>query len=292
MKNIIIAFLLILVSCAVIAQETEDVAMSTSSSQLTNKKGMAILPASGDFALGVGAEPILDYFGNFFGKTNNNDFSFTDYTIYGKYYLSSTTAVKASVLVSNSYNVTRFFVDDDAALYIDPLSETKTIDKRNYRSNSLSIDLAYQKYRGYGRLQGFYGISVGYGYSRTVNKYQYGNTITEDNQSPTSVTNWSSGTSSSVAERTLETDGGLTRTISAGPVVGIEYFFAPKMSIGAEANLLYTHSWSTESNNKTERWENGRVREVDTEVSPGNLSRSLRTYGLGTYGNLFFYFHF
>jgi hypothetical protein len=56
---------------------------------LTNKKGTPILPAKGDFALGLAASPFLDYFGNMFnGNTGNyspNLYSGGGASLAGKY---------------------------------------------------------------------------------------------------------------------------------------------------------------------------------------------------------------
>ena len=40
---------------------------------LTSKKGEPILPEAGDWAIGIDATPFLNYAGNFFGKTTNNN---------------------------------------------------------------------------------------------------------------------------------------------------------------------------------------------------------------------------
>ena len=92
MKRVIFS-IAIMIGIAVAATAQDN---TVSNSTVTNKFGHAILPAAGDFALGIDAVPFLKYLGNM----NNNSAniaapSFDAYTgrIYGKYFLNEKTAV-------------------------------------------------------------------------------------------------------------------------------------------------------------------------------------------------------
>ncbi len=293
MKKILgIILINIFLSVAIFAQEEETANYGTSTG-LTNKKGLAILPAGGDYAIGADALPYLRYVGNLLsGYTGQNSLSVNSMNIYGRYYLSMNTALRITLYTDNGTDIVRFFVQDDAAVIADPLSQKKVIDKRKRTYNDWELQAGLQKFRGYGRLQGFYGFSVGYGHSRTQDEFQYGNEITEANQSPTTVTNWGNGNNSSQSVRLVMEDFGISHTISAGPVCGVEFYFAPKMCIGAEANIMYSVTMTSESDDVVEEWENGQITETTTENSPGNLFRNTSTSGLGAYGGLYVMFHF
>jgi hypothetical protein len=258
------------------------------SSVLTNKKGIPILPKEGDLAIGFGAGPFLDYLGNMFNNTVNNHLDLTTNTIYGKYYLKNDEAIRIYYTWTNTQQTSKQYVQDDAAVMADPLSQAKVEDVHLYKYNNFGIGLSYQKYRGYGRLQGFYGVYGNYSQSRTQNEYTYGNAITEANPNPTN--SWGSGDGE--GGRTLYSDNGISNAIGAGLLGGIELFFMPKASIGAEINFGYAYGWSTQSNAKYEKWDGGQVIQYKQIYSPGNHSSNVYTFFPSTYGGLFLMFHF
>lgn len=68
MKKAILA--LVVLSCTVAshAQDTDPA--------FTNKRGVQLLPQSGDWGLGVNAVPFLNYLGNSFNASSSNSVSF------------------------------------------------------------------------------------------------------------------------------------------------------------------------------------------------------------------------
>jgi len=293
-KIFILSMINIFLAVSIFAQEEEAVA-PVSNISLASKNGIKILPTAGDFALGADALPFLRYVGNFFsGATATNSLNLSSMNIYGRYFLSFNSCVRVNLYLDNGTDIIKWFVQDDDAVLVDPLSQDKNEDKRitNYSDWLLSVGL--QKFRGYGRLQGFYGFTVGVGQSRTKYKYEYGNAITDANQAPTTINNWSSGTTSLQSERTLEYDYGVDYRLHIGPTAGVEYYFAPKICIGAEASIVLDINLETESDYKNETWENGAVQEITVENTPGDLSRYVSSSGLGGayYGGLYVMFHF
>lgn len=259
---------------------------SAESSVLTNKKGMAILPVKGDVAIGMSADPFLYYIGNMFNGNPDNSFDLGSTTLYGKYYVADNAALRASIYLSNTTNNNKYYVRDDAKFAADPLSQDKVVDVQKIKNRNIGVGLSYQKYRGYGRLQGFYGVYANYRWSRSQTENIFGNPISELNQAPSTYLN------NNASERSLSYDSGISQSAGAGLLAGVEYFFMPKVSIGAELNLGYSYNWSSQSNYVYEKWNGSKVAESDVLNAPGSSSASFSTYLPSTYGTLFLMFHF
>ena len=255
-------------------------------SVLMNKKGTPILPRGGDIAIGADAAPYLKYLGNFFNGNTNNSLNLGSSTLYGKYFLTDKSAIRALVRISGSASNTNYYVRDDAAWFTDPLTNDKVIDTRKTSSNTLNIGAAYQKYRGYGRLMGFYGAQVSYYQSRTMYEYSYGNPITGLNPTPTNQFGYTNGA------RIIMEDNGINYSAGAGILAGVEYFFLPKICIGAELNLSLYYSWSTQEDRDYEMWDGSEVYEYTIVDSPGSSSFGISTYRPSTFGGLYLMFHF
>lgn len=189
-----------------IAQMSENV--------LTNKKGQRILPQAGDFALGIDASGLLNYVGNMFNNSTENNANdifnykeggvFNGTTIFGKYFLTDNTAVRARLNLNAGSSTVKVGAED-------ALTETKT------SSTALGLLAGYELRRGYGRLQGFFGPEVGIGYSSGISR---------------TITNHTAAGST-----TTKVSGPSEFVIMAGGFAGVEYFILPKFSIGSELNL-------------------------------------------------------
>lgn len=279
MKNILI-ILLTLFCVSVSAQETDSV--------LRSKKGIPILPQAGDWAIGADAGPYLKYFGNAFNNSTDNSLDLSSQTLYLRHFLTDKTAVRLLVAIDKSSSISRYFVRDDAAYFQNQLSNTQTQDKTINKSTYLKFDLGYQIFRGYGRLRGFYGAHIMYRNDRERSESTYGNPMSATNPTPTSYYSYTNGS------RALESDGGISHSIGAGVIAGVEYYFAPKICIGGEINLDVYNTWKTEGNTKSEYWNGSTAVKMDTESSPAG-----RTY-TGVYterpanfgGGLYLMFHF
>jgi hypothetical protein len=281
MKKLIISFAIIIATLAASAQVAGD-------SILRSKKGIPILPKKGDIAIGIDAIPYFNYLGNMFNGTSGNTLNLGSTTLFGKYYLKDNVAIRAAFSINNYNDMSRAYVQDDQAVILDPLSNAQTEDTYKEIGKNYDFDLAYQIFRGYGRLRGFYGIHAGYGYSRYKEKYTYGNPITGANQQPTIY--YSSYDAN--GSRELEYDGGINHSIFGGRLGGIEYYFLPKICIGGEITLSGSYDWSTQGNTTSERWNGTSVIEEDLASSPsGRTYSSLYTYRpLG--GGIYLMFHF
>ena len=237
------------------------------------------LPKAGDVTIGVNAIPFLNYLGNCFGKQRNNDIDPSEIggvpafnkgvipgldnptmSIFGKYFLTDKTAIRLNVGIGINSQTQSNYVQDDAAVAENPLSVDQVEDTYKYRNSGMSVAVGYEWRRGGKRLQGFWGGQAILAYSNSKHFFGYGNAITEVNQNPT-ATPWNGNNipdlwidanyngnfpnlNNNVGgnSRLLMQSDGRSWTYGVGGFVGVEYYIAPKISIGCEMslNLLWT----------------------------------------------------
>lgn len=240
---------------------------------LRSKKGIPILPAKNDWAIGADVLPFLQLIGNIFYNVPDNETNVIYQTIYSRFMISDNTAIRANFSISNSQTYERVYIQDDAAVFMDPLSRDQTEDSKKTSLSSYGIDLGIMKFRGYGRLKGFYGLHAGYSLYREGYFYSYGNPITSINNTPSSGFGYTAE-----GARMLEKDLGIVNAISGGLIAGIEYYFLPKICIGGEITLSALYAWQSQGNSKYEWW-NGYMTEVYdiAEVPPGTNKISFYT---------------
>ena len=211
-----------------------DATTLNSTEVLLNKKGVAILPAKGSWGLGFNAVPFFSYIGNMFnGNTNNGiniGFVNSNQTIYGKYFWDASTVIRAGFRFGQHNITENNWILRDAATTPDDYVE----DIRRTNSSLFHIGVGLEKRRGWGRIQGFYGASVFYSLTRSAEAYTYGNEFSSSNVTPTSTTDFDSGAFDQVNDRIDYRRDDPSHGIGARLFVGVEYFFAPRMSIGGE----------------------------------------------------------
>ena len=240
------------------------------------------LPEAGDVTIGVNAVPFLNYLGNMFGKMSDNKINpkkiggvpavpgldNPTMSIFGKYFLTDQTALRLNVGIGINSITQSQYVTDDAAAVNDPLSQDVVEDTYKYRNSGMSVAVGYEWRRGSKRLQGYWGGQAILAYSNSKHFFGYGNAITEVNQIPTAFADedrngiydystWGTPdnlpddiylpivtTSDNVGgnSRLLMQSDGRSWTYGLGGFVGVEYYIAPKISIGCEMslNLLWT----------------------------------------------------
>ena len=195
--------------------------------KLTNKKGIPILPESGDWCVSIDATPFLNYFGGFFsdagatapywGFTAQNPSAIT-----GKYVVSNKMAYRATVLVGADRTTSKStnFTDPDK------------IDKEIESALSIGLLAGIERYTNVNsRLRGIYGLQAG------VEKHPYygENPLYYSTLSGTYTIsgsyNYLNGDDDDFNEKV---SGGNTWTLKAGVFVGAEYFFAPKISLSGK----------------------------------------------------------
>ncbi|MDD4575136.1 MAG: hypothetical protein PHI36_01790 [Bacteroidales bacterium] len=224
--------------------------------ELVSKKGFTILPEAGDIVLGFDAVPLVDLALNFTNIMVNtgqtaahpgyvNGFN---QVIVGKYFLSETKAIRAKIGINTNRTSATTYFDDPADVLAYPADpdqwgELKDVAISTSRDIILAGGLEFR--RGHNRLQGFYGAEalLGLSNSGTSNKYDI-----EMNQETVVTNGWVAPV------RTLSTSTGNAISFGVRGFVGVEYFFAPKMSIGGEFGWGLGIKTTPRGNVKTETW--------------------------------------
>ncbi|MGE0568474.1 MAG: hypothetical protein AB7O73_11035 [Bacteroidia bacterium] len=262
MKKTITLFALALTVSGAVAQENNN----NSGSELKSKKGEMILPEAGDWGLAIDATPFLNYFGNFFGKTaNNNAPSFTyltnAQTISGKYFVDAQTAYRGSLRIGLGGATERNMVADVLkSAAISPTANgwpsSAPMVENTWKASNTTIGLAagMEKRKGKTRLQGYYGGEVGIYMNMSKDKFTYGNALqatttpslnvnvtgADEFTNPNAYGNVGNNVAPAPLNgligdaRVTERKNGTVISFGIRGFIGAEYFFLPKMSFGGE----------------------------------------------------------
>jgi hypothetical protein len=188
---------------------------------MTSKNGSPILPETDDWSIGFDATPVLNYFGNMFNNTANNSVymnypSNNTMTIVGKMVKDENTAYRAKVAINfgshtNTFGTSTYNSFD--SLFTPSEIKTSTM--------NITLGAGLQKWRGKGRLKGYYGAEamIGFG-STTDSTFSYLKDLAT--------------TSGLGSIQVKENKGGSIFGFGVNGFIGVEYFFAPKMSLSAE----------------------------------------------------------
>lgn len=229
-------------------------ATTTFAQDLTSKKGENYLPEAGDWAIGIDAVPFLNYVGNFFGKTNDNnyangiwDFNNPNMVITGKYFVEDGLAYRAGIRLGFGSDKGTEMVADRAFTGTNPWPAAPSEVENTYKMGATNIALtAGMEWRkGTTRLQGFYGAEIGFGISSTKNTYTYGNALTASTATPVvdvtaaddmggNIMVVQDGQGNNQDARILTDKSGMNFSLGLRGFIGAEYFFLPKMSLGGE----------------------------------------------------------
>jgi len=255
---------------------------------LVNKRGIDLLPQWGDFAIGVDATPFLDYLGNFLNIRGNQapNFNGVNQTIYGKYFLSEQRAIRGKLSLNIGSIVNKGVVPNDEEIANNPLNLNATvIDVMKDNLFQMGLSVGYELRRGRGRVQGFYGGEVGLLFGTSNQKFEYANPITAVNQTPSSYWGFNKN------YRPVEWKEGNSFGAVVAGFFGVEYFFAPMMSIGGELNLNFIYSVKMQDVLTEEHW-NVNANKVDTQSQrSGYLGNEYALRTVPT-GSIFLMFHF
>lgn len=251
----------------------------------TNKKGVAVLPVKGDYAIGLKVDPFLTYVGNMFNKSENNVFNLNENTLFGKYFIADDQAVRGYLTIGQQVAINRQYVSDDAAGN-NPLSLEQVVDREKQVSSFYEIGIGYEFRRGHRRIQGFYGGSVHYSYSASRFVYDYGNEMNEFNTTPTST---DFGNNLMETGRVTKRIASRNNMVGVAAFAGVEYFIAPKLCIGAQIMLQGSYDMGGKLQNTMEYW-NGEVIEHVQNTEPGDFDFDMFTNS--THTNMYLIFHF
>jgi hypothetical protein len=251
------------------------------SQALTNKKGQAMLPASGDWGISAQANPFIDFastiaLGMFGAEGTAAAPSFSNYyenqTFIGKRFKSDNQAERVIFNIGLSRDGQTASIQKDSAYVTGALlsyEKEKVEDK--WASKSLRVGLGYglEWRRGSNRLQGYYGADAMLWVSSSSNKYTYGNDANESFSS-TDFNGNVTGES-----RTLSSKSGMTFGLGVRGFVGVEYFFLPKMSLGAEYGYGLGLARTGQSSSEVETWNSSNSTVSKEEIESGSKSSSI-----------------
>ncbi len=296
MKKVILTAFSLLLTLGLFAQDAPIQAEESAKSG-----DVSYLPEAGDFSIGFTIDPIATFVGNMFnGNTSNKlkplhgeGLNNPCASIMGKYLLQDNFAIKANIgFIISSVNE-QYYVSDDAALMLDPLSKAKVLDSKVSNSYGGSISFGAEYRLGKRKVQGIFGGGLLYSFQTSNTTYSYGNGITEINQRPTSEFAYSAYSTAIPNSRVLSdfsTKG--THTVGLYGNIGVEWFVAPKISLGADVNLclLYT---ITPDCYKTVEGYNVFTQEIEKTTQLESPMNSAFEFGIRNIGaNLFINFYF
>ena len=269
------------------------------------------LPEAGDFAISVSANPFINFIGNIFNNTadqtigtfggdpyNAGGINQPTVSIAGKYMLTDELGLRVNLGWIHDANTQNDYVPDDAELKNNPLSGKKLTDSFITRRSGGSFSAAIEYRVGKRRVQGVFSAGLMYAFSYDRTKYTYGNAITEINQNPSVAFPHSGMDPASVPDgfssmRYLSKFNDSPSNY-AGLILsaGIEWFVAPKVSIGGEVNISALYNWTKATyytgegfntlSNAVETW---------TELeSPSSHGFSFGTGNIGSNLSVTFYF--
>lgn len=270
----------------------------------------AYIPEQGDIAVSFDAAPVLKFVGNMFNGSSNNtlnnlsgqavsangveNFKIDDITpnvsIMGKYMVTDNIAARVNFGVNVRSLTTNAYVTDDAANITNPLNEDKLIDTRFDSKKGFSAMLGAEYRKGENRIQGIFGAGFIFGSNKVKTEYQYANAVTDLNQNPSS--GFTGTAIPTTGYRTLSKTTEANRFFGLAGNVGVEWFVAPKVSLGAEVNLSIYSVKEGQTYTITEGYNsNTDCVEIRNEVSaPGNKTFVFGTDNLGGALYLSFYF--
>ena len=222
--------------------------------ELVSKKGFPILPEAGEYMIGIDATPFFSYMGNMFnGNTTNSapNFGFTatnPLSLYGKYMVDENTAYRGIVRLGyTNFKNKSYIVEDDQPLPID--NDKKVEDFHTNSQTHITLGAGIEKRRGSGRLQGIYGGQLLFNINTYKDSYEYGNAFSTTNTTP-SRTNFGNNAGWVTYDK-----GGTNFGIGLQGFVGVEYFFAPKLSVSGEFYYGFQFSNTGDGTVETESWD-------------------------------------
>ncbi len=262
-------------------------AYSQQDSLLRTKGGKVILPQKGDYAVGFSVNSIFSYVGNMLSSSGTNQLNLNllnGNTLYGKYFLSSKSAIRVKLWISQSTKHNENNVVDDN-------DNTKNVtDKLDYSFINFGITIGYEKRKGSGRLQVSYGAELNFSLSNYDYKYAYGNAFSNLDTDPTSTSDFINSYSYQTTNRPIEVEQNNGIGIGIRAFTGIEYFIFPKISIGGEIGLGYMNNFYGKHKNSIENWDYSsnsvKISNDETKNSSSNINTDILN------GQIFLMFHF
>lgn len=244
-KIVVTILFVLLINCLSLAQS------------ITNKEGDTILPRKGNWGIALDATKLI--------KEARFDFTSSTQAITVKYFKNANTAYRIGARIGMSSYVTKEKEIDRLAststVIAYPAAEPLKTNTWQRNTSVYGITFGVEKRRGSGRLVGVYGVEGGVFISTLRDKFSYGNALSADPSNPVVVTSADAMTSNVFGNannidtvpaiqgvqgsaRIIERKNTPAVTLGARAFIGAEYFFIPRMSIGAEFGWGLTLSYA------------------------------------------------
>ena len=256
-----------------------------SAQDMNSKRGTPILPEPGDYSIGIDAVPFLEYFGNLMNGSNSApsfDFKTSPFVISGLYVKDANTAYRGKLRLGFGSNTVNYATENDATT-ADP--NDQSFDEVKSGGKSIFIGGGLQKTRGKHRLHGIYGGEALIGLQSSKTEHSFANAFSATNPAPSTGI---PGQPSNGDPRTTEVKSGGEFSFTLRAFVGVEYFFAPKMSVSGEFGWGLGLVSQAEGEQTTESFDGTTVKSVTTKTGKSS-SFGIDTDNSGGSINLNFY---
>ena len=267
------------------------------------------LPKQGDFSVAFSLDPIATFVGNMFNGSPSNGLGnlagkpLLDgitgapmVSVMGTYMQTDQLAWKVNLGIGYTRKSNNEYVLDDAALFLDPLSRVKVVDTQAY--NRIHGSIAWGVEYRVGKnlpVQGVFGAGLNYAFGEISSKYNYGNAITELNQIPSisEPTLYEAVAGYMPNARPLNTQANnLIHMVGAYASVGMEWFVAPKIALGANVNFGIYYEVNPSRATIYEGWNTAtmQVEQFTELIAPASHGFHIGTDNIGA--NLYMAFYF
>lgn len=245
----------------------------TQAQDLVTKKGFKILPEAGDYSIGFNAVPVVDFFLNVSDILDNTGQTAQhpgyvggfNQVLVGKYFLEDNKAIRGRLAINTTKVTNKTYFDSPADVFNGVAEPAEFEDKNVVGTTNIILGGGLEFRRGHNRLQGFYGGEVLLGFACNSVK----NTWAVEMNQEAITRNYTNGDGTLVsAGRLLNQKSGMSILFGLRGFAGVEYFFAPKISIGAEFGWGLGIATNPRGSQTRETWNGSSA--VETESSGAN----------------------
>ncbi|MBK7964352.1 MAG: hypothetical protein IPK10_02905 [Bacteroidetes bacterium] len=147
-----------------------------------NRDGLIITPEKGEMSLGFDAVPFLKFIGNLFNPGNNipttNFTASNPLTISSNYMLNDNMALRSKIRIGLGVNKT-----DTLVARVGSTNPNETVsNETKINTSNITLGSGLQKWRGKGRVRGYYGGEILFSIYTEKTTYTYGNALSSENQ--------------------------------------------------------------------------------------------------------------
>lgn len=218
--------------------------------EITSNRGENWLSQDGDWGLTFDANPLLNYAGNLFnGAAGNNiggglTWANPNFAIQGKKLIDANTAYRGKLRIGFGSTKNTTLVND-ATSTSTPVAQVEDTQKNGFFALNLGVGL--EKRVGSTRVVGVYGAMFNVGLGSSKSKYEYGNSLTTTNQGASNSFGQGAGVT--------EAKNGSTFGLGLSAFAGIEWFFAPKISLSGEYGWGFMLATTGFGETTTDSWD-------------------------------------